>query len=1163
MKTKFLLLTLFAITRVAAQQENLYQQEVNKLVSIPNSPEAQAFAKYGDIDVSLYSGTPNIVVPLHTFKGREMDLPMTLTYDASGIKVEQLATWVGLGWNLNVGGRISRVANGLPDDYIAGNYLTLNDASVVNDLNSYLTNTSKQFPTEQAVRDYYQFLFDINRNFIDTQSDIYKVAAPGLNTTIVFDPNDGNLPKSLDNPRIKINGVQRGSAGNGQIIGWSITNEAGTTYFFGDALSITGDEDHFELTKRNGNDDANNGVTNNEYVSSWLLTRIQSANGKDVYDFDYFNSGYWTQELFASSALRATVPVLPNDNYYTENEVAELFAGGAGYWISQQFLSSITHNTHLLATFNRANRFDVQSAGTTTRLSHINVYDYTSSLLKEFAFNNNTYFNDDDPDPLDRKLKLDGVQIKDATLAIIENYVFEYDRPNDLPPRTSKSQDFAGYYNGANNNVLFEQFEIGGKFFEGADRKPDSNSAKVGLLQKITYPTGGYTTFEFEGNLAEVDVNNEITVYDLQMSLYPNDPDNNNFYLDENNFPPDDKYSLDGVHPKIKRTRFTIEDRPSPLSPYDYTINIYGTAPNTVIDAYIFKIDSTFSGNDFADYLALGFEWYGPNKTANVDIDLDAGEYVGILVMDELPGTANGVNGPQYGNILFTITHKEDVFTSEEVDQGGLRISTIRNYESQGNFANGKQYSYLSQKDNYKPVLSEIKNYDGQSALVRSASFPRGDEPIVTYPRVREYQIDENGNSEGYVDFRFFPDNKGLTPRNSPPFESNYYPGLKGGEVRNRTAYNSQEEKVATKDVDYYETLNRPINIDGLAVFYDDANIGDYVYIQDFGTHFSPVLLSGNDCSGSGVASPTYGVNFCAPLACGSFPCNGYVGFMDATYGGLTFRETFVNGAFGGVAVQKDTLFFKDAVGNPLYHITSTTTTYEQNSGFYLPTEVETEDSTKGRYKQTFTYPSSSSGEYGGLFTKNNLVEVVAATTEKLDSTGTVTAFISARKNDYPASGNVILPTAILTSKTGETITDLEERITFSYYTNGNLREAKQVNAPATIYIWGYDDMYPVAKVENATYGQVTGTGVNLTVLNSLSSTTAAKQTELEKIRNGLPDAMVTTYTYDPAVGLTSLTDPRGYTTYYEYDAFTRLKAVRNAANQLVTEHNYHYKQQN
>ncbi|MEM9931781.1 MAG: RHS repeat domain-containing protein, partial [Bacteroidota bacterium] len=174
-----------------------------------------------------------------------------------------------------------------------------------------------------------------------------------------------------------------------------------------------------------------------------------------------------------------------------------------------------------------------------------------------------------------------------------------------------------------------------------------------------------------------------------------------------------------------------------------------------------------------------------------------------------------------------------------------------------------------------------------------------------------------------------------------------------------------------------------------------------------------------------------------------------------------------------------------------------------------------------------------------------------------------VTAFISARKNDYPASGNVILPTAILTSKTGETITDLEERITFSYYTNGNLREAKQVNAPATIYIWGYDDMYPVAKVENATYGQVTGTGVNLTVLNSLSSTTAAKQTELEKIRNGLPDAMVTTYTYDPAVGLTSLTDPRGYTTYYEYDAFTRLKAVRNAANQLVTEHNYHYKQQN
>ena len=52
---------------------------------------------------------------------------------------------------------------------------------------------------------------------------------------------------------------------------------------------------------------------------------------------------------------------------------------------------------------------------------------------------------------------------------------------------------------------------------------------------------------------------------------------------------------------------------------------------------------------------------------------------------------------------------------------------------------------------------------------------------------------------------------------------------------------------------------------------------------------------------------------------------------------------------------------------------------------------------------------------------------------------------------------------------------------------------------------------------------------------------------------------MITTYTYEPLVGVTSITDPRGYTIYYEYDDLHRLKRVKDEAGHVVSENDYHY----
>ncbi|CAN0603958.1 unnamed protein product, partial [Ectocarpus sp. 12 AP-2014] len=67
---------------------------------------------------------------------------------------------------------------------------------------------------------------------------------------------------------------------------------------------------------------------------------------------------------------------------------------------------------------------------------------------------------------------------------------------------------------------------------------------------------------------------------------------------------------------------------------------------------------------------------------------------------------------------------------------------------------------------------------------------------------------------------------------------------------------------------------------------------------------------------------------------------------------------------------------------------------------------------------------------------------------------------------------------------------------------------------------------------------------------------------ELEDLRAAFPTAMVTTFTYDLMVGVTSVTDPRGYTTYYEYDEFNRLKEVKDDEGNIVEDIKYHYQGQ-
>lgn len=63
----------------------------------------------------------------------------------------------------------------------------------------------------------------------------------------------------------------------------------------------------------------------------------------------------------------------------------------------------------------------------------------------------------------------------------------------------------------------------------------------------------------------------------------------------------------------------------------------------------------------------------------------------------------------------------------------------------------------------------------------------------------------------------------------------------------------------------------------------------------------------------------------------------------------------------------------------------------------------------------------------------------------------------------------------------------------------------------------------------------------------------------VDNVRIFPTDAYMTSYTYDPVKGITSITDPNGRSIYYEYDVFNRLHLVRDQDKNIIRKICYNY----
>ena len=121
----------------------------------------------------------------------------------------------------------------------------------------------------------------------------------------------------------------------------------------------------------------------------------------------------------------------------------------------------------------------------------------------------------------------------------------------------------------------------------------------------------------------------------------------------------------------------------------------------------------------------------------------------------------------------------------------------------------------------------------------------------------------------------------------------------------------------------------------------------------------------------------------------------------------------------------------------------------------------------------------------------------------------------------------------------------------------GNILSMERTDNMETTYIRGYNQSLPVAKIENASFSQIEAIFGN----DFDAGADGLSSAEENSLRNypSMVAALITTYTYDLGVGITSQTDPNGQTTSYEYDSIGRLKAIKDHDGHVLQQNEYNY----
>lgn len=466
---------------------NIYSQEQYNSIAniIPPSPEAAALGKYGEYPVSNYTGIPNINVPLWQINTNKLQLPVKLSYHASGIRVEEIATNVGLGWSLNAGGIITRSVRNLPDDCENGYYGNPIKESELGDI---------------------ELIRSIVRRLRDGEPDIFYYNFGKHSGSFFFNDDTTNqqvILSSKEQIKIEITHEPDGFRE------FTITTPNGDKYFFGDIST----EDNFyrEYTQVGPSPPS-------FYYSSWLLRKIVAFDNTDTIHFYYDNFGSSEYiETITESVELSSQNLTVKDYKTNETQTKNIF---------QKRIDSISFSMGKIEFIYFNDRLDLDLSQSLDTIKIINNYN---EVIKNHILYYSEFQSEQGSGIESKRLKLDSIKEQSPNGELKPPYIFNYYTEKNLPPRKVAigyyDQDHWGYYNGAGNDAeatFIPTFTFYGKMFKKADREPRWPFTKANILEKIIFPTGGFTEFIFEPNYIGMSGPDTLVGYYESEEIYEN-----------------------------------------------------------------------------------------------------------------------------------------------------------------------------------------------------------------------------------------------------------------------------------------------------------------------------------------------------------------------------------------------------------------------------------------------------------------------------------------------------------------------------------------------------------------------------------------------------------------------------------------------------------------
>lgn len=141
------------------------------------SPQAAEMGKYGTYPVNKATGIPEVSIPIYTIKSGLLEFPITLSYHMGGIQVQEIPSWVGLGWSLNANGIINRTIRGIADERTdKTGWLNGSSDGWPYSIDNYWSGVNSMGGAENLISIFYNSI----DNLLDKASDIYQYSVNGV-----------------------------------------------------------------------------------------------------------------------------------------------------------------------------------------------------------------------------------------------------------------------------------------------------------------------------------------------------------------------------------------------------------------------------------------------------------------------------------------------------------------------------------------------------------------------------------------------------------------------------------------------------------------------------------------------------------------------------------------------------------------------------------------------------------------------------------------------------------------------------------------------------------------------------------------------------------------------------------------------------------------------